>query len=203
MSDSAIFPAQRRRVLQVILPALALLCAACALPQREAWDIADEPPPLKSVGYLDLERYMGRWYVIANIPYFAERGNVAPYVEYRLRPDGLIDDLYTARDGFDKKPFTKNGLIEITNPMTRAEGRITFLPPLWQDFAVLYVDEDYRHTVIGHPSRNYAWVFAREPEVPEAQYRSMLKALAANGFDLNRVMKIPQKPEQVGLPGFQ
>jgi apolipoprotein D and lipocalin family protein len=187
---------------KILLPGIVLLCSACVTTQPEPWEIEDEPL-LKSVGYVDLDRYMGRWYVIANIPYFAERGNVAPYVEYSRRPDGLIDDLYTAQGGFDKRPFAKKGLIEITNPMTQAEGRITFLQPIWQDYTVLYLDPDYRYTVIGHPSRNYCWIFAREPAVPDDRYKEMLAALTANGFDINRVFKIPQRPEQTGLPGFQ
>jgi apolipoprotein D and lipocalin family protein len=168
----------------------------------EALDFEDEPP-LHTVEYVDLDRYMGRWYLIANIPYWLERGNVAPYVEYRRREDGLIEDRYTARDAFDKPPFTKNGIIEVTDPMRNTEGRITFLPPLWQDYGVLYLDPDYRHTVIGHPSRNYAWVFAREPVVSDETYAAMLAALAANRFDVKRVLKIPQLQEQAGQPGFQ
>ena len=34
-------------------------------------------PPPETVDEVDLERYMGEWYVIANIPYFGERDNVA------------------------------------------------------------------------------------------------------------------------------
>ena len=56
-------------------------------------------PPLETVDRVDLERYMGRWYVIANIPYFGERGNVAGRAIYRLRDDGRIDDIYRYRDG--------------------------------------------------------------------------------------------------------
>lgn len=188
---------------------LALL-AGCAgrAPQDEdelppGWLEMEDEAPLKTVDFVDLERYMGRWYMIANIPYFAERGNVAVYVEYTRRPDGLIDDRYTARDGFDEPPFTKKGLIEVTDPMRNAAGRITFLAPLWQDYGVLYLDPDYRHTVIGHPSRNYAWVFAREPRVDDETYAKMLAALEQNGFDTQRVLKIPQFPEQLGTPGFQ
>lgn len=163
----------------------------------------DEELPLTPAGYVDLDRYMGRWYMIANIPYFAERGNVGVYVEYRRRADGLIDDIYTAQDAFGLPPFTKKGLIEIVDPIRNAEGRITFLPPLWQDYTVLYLDPEYRYTVIGHPSRDYCWLFAREPAVSDDIYAEMLAALRNNGFDTARVLKIPQKPEQVGAPGFQ
>jgi apolipoprotein D and lipocalin family protein len=184
-----------RTFLLIVLGALA---CACAMTPEELEDI-----PLKPVRHVDLDRYMGRWYIVANIPYFAERGNVAPYVQYTRRPDGMIDDLYTARDGFDKPEFTKNGLIEVTDSQHFAEGRITFLPPLWQDYTVMYVDDDYRYTVIGHPSRNFCWVFSREPRVDEQQYEKMIAVLADNKFDVSRVLKIPQNPAEVGAPGFQ
>jgi apolipoprotein D and lipocalin family protein len=192
--------------MRLLLLAAALL-AACAgkTPLDEDLDNLEIPEeaPLRAVPYVDLDRYMGRWYIVANIPYFAELGNVAPYVEYRRREDARIDDFYTARDGFAEPPFVKKGLIEVTDPMGNAYGRITFLGPLWQDYAVLYLDAEYRHTVIGHPSRDYAWLFAREPRVADADYARMLESLAANGFDPARVLKIPQFPEQLGQAGFQ
>jgi apolipoprotein D and lipocalin family protein len=190
-------PARSYALLFAALVAL----ASCATPRPEFAD--EDPPPLTAVGWLDLERYMGRWYVIANIPYFAERGNLAPYVEYSLRPDGLVDDRYSARDSFEQPPFVKQGMIEITNPITRAEGRITFLPPLWQDYAVLFVDEAYRYSIIGHPTREYCWLFAREPRIDADMYQAMLAVARANGFDTSRILRIPHRPEDLGAAGFQ
>ena len=188
-----------RRILALVMAALALAACATSLP-----DFGEEDEePLNAVGYLDLDRYMGRWYLLANIPYFAERGNLAPYVTYSRRADGLIDDKYTALERFDGPPFTKDGLIEVTNPMTQAEGRITFLPPLWQDYAVLFVDRDYRYSMIGHPSRDYCWLFAREPSMPEDVYDTMMAVAHANGFDTSRILRIPHRPEELGAPGYQ
>jgi apolipoprotein D and lipocalin family protein len=180
--------------------ALALILAACA---SQLPEFADDPEPLNAVGYVDLDRYMGRWYLIANIPNFAERGNIAPYVEYSRRSDGRIDDKYTAYEDFGRPPFSKDGYIEITNPMTQAEGRITFLPPLWRDYAVIFLDRDYRYTVVGLQDRDYIWLFAREPEVGDDMYQAMLAVARANGFDVTQILKFPRKPEHVGMPGYQ
>lgn len=179
----------------------ALLLTACAAQPPTQEEIEDVQ--LKPVEYVDLDRYMGRWYMIANIPYFAERGNVAAYVDYSRREDGLIDDLYTARKGFDQESFTKKGLISIADERTHAFGSIRFLPAPWQDFAILYLDKDYHYTVIGHPSRNFCWVFSREPQMTDAIYAEVLDVLKDNLFDVSRVFKIPQTPEQIGQPGFQ
>lgn len=180
----------------------ALLLTACAinpLPEESIEDI-----PLKAVDYVDLDRYMGRWYIMANIPYFAERGNVEVYVEYsRTDQPNVLRDLYHARDGFGLPQFVKKGTIVVENPTNNAEGKITFLEPLWQDYAVLYVDPEYQFTLIGHPTRNFCWLFARTPQLSEEMFQKMLGILAENHYDVSRVLRIPQRPEESGQPGFQ
>ena len=47
-------------------------------------------PPLKTVDYVDLDRFMGDWYVIANIPTFVEKGAHNAVESYRLDDDGSI-----------------------------------------------------------------------------------------------------------------
>lgn len=187
----------------LLLLTAAVILAACASHGPEVPGEEEEEAPLIPVAQLDLDRYLGTWYMIANIPYFAEAGNVAVHVQYSRRDDGLIADRYTAQDAFDKPPFTKNGVIEVTNPLNNAEGRISFLGPLWQDYAVVYMDPDYRNTVVAHPSRNYAWVFCREPRMSDDQYQAALASLKKNGFDVSRVLKVPQQPGDIGQPGFQ
>src|SRR6185436_16258633 len=72
--------------------AAALLFTGCATRQQ----------PLHTVPYVDLPRYMGDWYVIANIPYFAEKECVESIESYALRPDGKIANWFRFRKkGFD------------------------------------------------------------------------------------------------------
>lgn len=193
------------RSASAVMLGLVLLLGACAgnLRDDEDFELPPEDLPLQPVPYADMDRYMGRWYMIANIPYFAEAGNVAVYVEYSWLPDGAVQDMYHARDRFDLPYFTKVGRIEILDTQTMAAGRITFLGPLWQDYAIVFLDPDYRYTVIAHPSRDYAWVFSRTPRMPDAVYAAALQALRDNGFNTERVLKIPQFPEDLAAPGFQ
>jgi len=185
---------------RTLLLTLSLALAACVTPLP---DFGEEEPPLEPVDYVDLDRYMGRWYLIANIPNFAESGNIAPYVEYSRRADGLIDDKYTAQEEFGGPTFTKDGYIEITSPMTGAEGRITFMQPLWRDYAVIYLDPEYRYTVVGLQDRDYIWFFAREPKLSDEMFRTMLDVARKNGFDVTQIMRFPRQPADVGAPGYQ
>ena len=49
---------------------------------------------------LDIERFMGRWYVFALIPNWIEEGGTNSYDDYVLNEDGTIDITYkTIKDG--------------------------------------------------------------------------------------------------------
>lgn len=161
-------------------------------------------PPLETVDKVDLERYMGQWYVIANIPYFGERGNVAGRAIYRMRDDGRMDDIYRYRDGsFDAPEEEMKGVAWVIDDETNAEWKVQFYWPIRFGYYIIGLDEEYRWTVVGHPSREYAWIMAREPQLSEERYRALLELLETRGFDASQLQKVPQRPEQLGQPGFQ
>ena len=56
-------------------------------------------PALESVEHVDLPRFMGDWYVIANIPTFLEHGAHNAVESYELDADGTVATTFTFRDG--------------------------------------------------------------------------------------------------------
>ena len=67
---------------------------------------------LQVVDDVDVERFMGDWYVIANIPTSIEKGAHNAIETYRLDDDGSIATTFTFRDnGFDGelKTYTPRG----------------------------------------------------------------------------------------------
>ena len=151
--------------------------------------------PLRAVQHVDLKRYMGDWRVIANIPYFAEKGLVDSVESYALRPDGRIDNWFTFRKGsFDAPQKKITALARVHDGKTNAEWRVRFLGLITVDYLVLDLDPEYRWTVVGHPSKNYGWIMARSRTLPESTYREILKRLEAQGYDPGRFVKVPQVP---------
>ena len=53
-----------------------------------------------TVKYVDLERYMGDWYVIANIPTFIEKKATNAIESYKLSDDGTISTTFSFFEGF-------------------------------------------------------------------------------------------------------
>ena len=56
-------------------------------------------PPIHTVREVDLDRFMGDWYVIANIPTFIETDAFNAVESYRLDEDGTIHTTFTFNKG--------------------------------------------------------------------------------------------------------
>ena len=69
---------------------------------------------LETVDYVDLKKFMGDWYVIANIPTFIEKGAVNAIESYKLDSKGRVKTTFTFRkdnvDGPQKK-YSPTGFI--------------------------------------------------------------------------------------------
>lgn len=136
-------------------------------------------------------------------PYFAERGFVGSRAEWRLRDDGRIDDAFVGRDGGFDQPERHYRFVDAVKPGSGGgEWRVRLFWPVYVTQLTLYVDPDYRYTILGYPGKTLGWIFSREPTMDEVTYRSLLARLDAMGYDTSRFRRVPQTPDQLGKPGF-
>jgi apolipoprotein D and lipocalin family protein len=172
-----------QRLLSIlIITALAL--SACASRQ----------PEMQTVAKVDIERFMGKWYVIANIPTFLEKGAHNAVEAYTLDTDGSIATNFTYRkDGFDGKlkEFNPRGFIEDTD--TNALWGMRFVWPFKGDYRIVYLDDDYTQTVVGRQKRDYVWIMARTPEISAEDYDRLIDFVASIGYDISKIEKVPQR----------
>ena len=175
--------------LLVCLLSLALL-EACATHRVRPLEAMDRT--------VDLERFMGDWYVIGFIPiafpFFSEEGAHNGVESYRLTDEGVIETTYTFRDGgFDgpEKRFTPKGWVYDHD--TNAEWRMQFVWPFKAAYLIVYLDEDYQKTIIGVPDRNNIWIMSRNPQMSVAEYQRMLSYAASVGYDVAKVKRVPQR----------
>jgi lipocalin len=54
--------------------------------------------PMATVDYVDLDRFMGDWYVVANIPTFLEKDAHNAVETYRMNSDGTIATTFLFRN---------------------------------------------------------------------------------------------------------
>jgi len=150
-------------------------------------------PPLAVVPKVDLPRFMGDWYVIANIPTRLEKDAHNAIESYRLAPDGTIATTFTFRAGaFDGPPkkYTPHGYV--LDHESNAVWGMQFVWPVQADYRIVYLASDYSQTVIAREARDYVWIMARTPQIAADDYRRLLDLVAGLGYDVSRIRTVPQ-----------
>jgi apolipoprotein D and lipocalin family protein len=148
--------------------------------------------PLPLAQSVDLDRFMGDWYVIASTPTFIDKNAVDAVESYRREPDGSIATTYTFRDGGFGAPietYRPRGFVE---PGTgNAVWGMQFVWPIRSDYRIAWLAPDYSRVVVAREKRDYAWIMARTPRIPEAQVEELYAFLRANGYDAGKLRRIP------------
>ncbi len=168
----------------------ALLVLACGLLAA----CASRGPEMKTVEKVDLERFMGDWYVIANIPTFLEKGAHNAVETYSLNDDGTINTTFVFRDGgFDgtKKEYNPKGFVK--DDGSNALWGMRFIWPIKADYRIVYVSDDYSTTIIGRNKRDFVWIMARTPEIPDADYERLVAFIETFGYDVSQIQRVPQQ----------
>jgi apolipoprotein D and lipocalin family protein len=155
---------------------------------------ASDGPPLEIVEYVDLDRFMGDWYIIANIPTFLEKGAFNAVETYERNDDGTIATKFVFRkDGFDGKRKEYNPTAWVLDTQTNAVWGMQFIWPIKADYRIVYLTTDYSQTVIARNKRDYVWVMARTPTIDDADYYRISSMIESLGYDISKLRKVPQK----------
>jgi len=150
-------------------------------------------PPLATVPSVDLNRYAGTWYEIAKYPNFFQRGCAGgTTAEYSANPDGSIR-VVNKSTGKNGKPMQVAGRATVVPGSQNSKLKVSFGGPISGAYWVIGLDEkDYSWAVVGHPSRKFLWILAREPKIPAATYGKILKLVTERGYDPARLESTPQ-----------
>ena len=171
-----------RRHIPILL--LAILFTGCAT----------QGPEMDTVDYVDLERFMGDWYVIASIPTFVEKGAHNAVESYELNDDGTIATTFRFRKGgFDGKLKEYHPKGFVRDDESNALWGMQFIWPFKGDYRIVYLDDDYTKTVIGRQKRDYVWIMARQPEIEPSVYESIVDFVGSIGYDTSKIVRVPQR----------
>ena len=151
-------------------------------------------PDIRNAKYVDLNLFMGDWYVIANIPTFIEKGAHNAIESYKLKPDGVIDTTFTFnKDSFNgpKKEYNPTGFV--TDDPSNALWKMQFLWPFKSEFIIVYVDPEYKYTIIGRTKRDYIWIMAREKTIDKNDLDYLINIAVDEGYDRSLIQILPHE----------
>ncbi len=155
--------------------------------------------PLKTVEHVDLPRFMGDWYVIGTIPWIFEKNNVGTMDIYKMRPDGRIDITYVFHEKeLSAKCQEMHALATVLDRKSNARWGVQFFWPFKAPYFVIDLAPDYSTTIIGYPTRDLIWIMARTPALSDSNYQVLLEKAASQGYDLKRIVKVPQTFDRAG-----
>jgi apolipoprotein D and lipocalin family protein len=147
--------------------------------------------PLPAVDRVDLDRFMGKWYVIASTPTIADR---APYnaTETYERADRGIQVTYQFNaDSYDGELRTITSRAMINDPGINTSWHTTFAWLFGGDSQIIYLEPDYSVTVVATPDKKRAWIMARQPRISAPQYSDIILYLQELGFNIGKIRMVP------------
>ncbi len=140
---------------------------------------------------VDLARFMGKWYVIANIPTAFERDSYAATEEYRWVGDGRVATTFSYRKG------GLDGEIKRMRPTAFVSGghaaiwKMQFVWPFRADYRIMYVDDAHQVTIVGREKRDFVWLMARVPELDEPTLQACIERIKQAGYDISKLRMMP------------
>ena len=155
---------------------------------------AADGPDMKTVEHVDLERFMGPWYVIGNIPTFLEKDVYNGVETYTLNDDGTIATQFTFRKGaFDGKHKEYNPKAFVREDPSNALWGMQFVWPIKADYRIVYLDDDYQTTIIARQKRDFVWIMARTPTMADIDYDQLVAYIESIGYDTSKLRRVPQQ----------
>lgn len=153
------------------------------------------PPMETPAPQVDLKRYMGDWHVIGVIPTRLEKDAYNAVETYRLDDDGSIETTFRFRKGgFDGKAKELHARGFVKDRVTNSIWGIQFIWPIKADYRIAWIADDYSQVVVAREKRDYLWIMARTPQIPDADYRERVAFAVGLGYDAAKIVKVPQKP---------
>jgi apolipoprotein D and lipocalin family protein len=158
---------------------------------------ASTPPdglaPVALVPHVDLQRYAGDWYVIASIPTWVEKGGQNAKERYTLEADGTLPTTFSFNAGAPDGPLkTYHSTAHVLDTATNAVWVEQYVWPIRADYRISWLAPDYSEVVVTREKRDYVWIMARTPAIPDADLARLTAFVASQGYDVAKLQRVPQ-----------
>jgi len=151
---------------------------------------SDAPNPLETVSDFDLPRYLGDWNQIAAIPaWFQSDCATHTTASYDLGDDGIVEVVNSCETA-DGKRKQAEARARFVNNGSDSRLEVTFVEVLglwvWLaagDYWIIGLDPDYQWSIVGQPSREFAWILARSKSLDRQTLEETEQILRRAAYD--------------------
>ena len=143
---------------------------------------------------VDLDRYMGDWYVIESIPTRLEKDAWNAVESYSRDPDGSIKTTFTYNKGAFEGPAKSlhaRGFVKDFD--TNAVWGMQFIWPIKSDYRIAWIADDYGSVLVAREKRDYLWIMSRQPTLPTDELERLERKAVELGYDMSKIRRVPQE----------
>ena len=162
---------------------------------------ASTPPTIPPVASVDLPRFMGDWYVIAQIPTYLERKAFDSVESYRIDDEGKIRTTFRYRNGSADAPMkTMEPVGRVVPGTNNAVWEMQFVWPIQAEYVIVDLAPDYSRTIVGRSKRDYVWLMSRQPSLPAPELAAAIQKIRELGYDTTKLRMVPQSTAAKAAP---
>lgn len=147
----------------------------------------------ETVDYVDVSKYMGRWYEIARYDNSFQKKCLSTRVLYTLQKNGKVHVLNECLNTKGKIQNAK-GLARVVDTETNSKLKVSFVPFFKNfglfggDYWIIELGENYEYAVVGHPQKEFLWVLSRTPVLSEKVFEELKEKIErVHGYDLDQL----------------
>lgn len=145
-----------------------------------------------TVKSIDLEKYSGKWFVIAEIPTKFDKNWNYVTETYTINKKGTIDIYTTYLKESDSKPRSVTSKGFPVKESKNIKWKVQFIWPFKADYLIEEIDSNYFYVVVGHPKKKFLYIMNRTGKMGEIQYTELLERFAKKGYNISKVRRVMQ-----------
>lgn len=147
------------------------------------------PDNVTPVDNFEVERYLGQWYEIARFDHSFERGLSNVTATYAMRDDGgitVINRGYAQESGeWDEA----EGKAYFVSSKDQGHLKVSFFGPFYASYVIMKLDkENYQYALVTGPDRDYLWLLARTPSLPQSTLDELLDFARQKGYNTDQLI---------------
>ncbi len=145
---------------------------------------------LRTVPYVEVERYLGTWYQIARNPLIFE-GNCICSRQVLSLGQGRVDVYNSCNEPTTGALREIRGFATNNDPSSNAQFTVDFGLPQTGQYWIIGLDVGYRFAVVSDPSLRSLYILSKTPALAPELYEEAV-ALAAEQMDVSKLQLTPQ-----------
>ena len=157
-----------------------LILIFVSLPAGAAGPMDRHDEDLRTVPFVDVARYLGRWYQISRNPLpFEPLDCACTQQTLGLQNDGKVSVYNSCRDGGPNGELRDiRGTATNDDTSTNARYTVDFGLPFTGQYWIIGLDADYRWAVVSDPDRRSLYILSKTPTLADDLYQAAVAKAA-------------------------